>query len=172
MITSPIDGDIAVTMGLVDGEGVRFLTTDAFFNAAMTGERFRVDHDTVDELPASVSENDVGCSVLAIEDFSFGEPDRVPGEGDSCVVDGVDSFGDVQATITVANPFAETADLAMDVALRDGTGVRWATPFTIADVVAPGESVRVSVDTLTDPAPWFDLNEATCEILTVSEFGF
>ncbi|MEQ8840672.1 MAG: hypothetical protein RIB98_06800 [Acidimicrobiales bacterium] len=172
VFTSPFDADLLVTMGLIGGDGIRFMTSNAYIEAASAGEQFRLEHDTIDELPAGVSPDDIECQVLEIESNDFGDPDPGPASGDTCVVNGVDSFGDIQVVITVANPFDETTDLSIDYALRDADGARRKTLFTTADVVAPGESVRVDADTVTDPIPGTDTDTLTCDILAIGDFGF
>ncbi len=98
------------------------------------------------------------------------EPVAVPDDG--CRYVGVDDFGDMQVEMTATSPFDDIADLAIDFALADGDGVRFATAFTSIDDVRPGETVRIPTDTL-EPLPGdVDESQIDCSVLSIEDFGF
>ena len=161
--------DLSVDFALVDGEGQRFLSSSAFIESAQPGERFRFDADTLEPLPASVSDpGAVRCEILAIEDIPLSDIPEVPSDA-TCVVTGVDSFGDVQVELSVSNPTGVQNDLSVDYALR-GDGVRFQSGFTFIDQVPPGETVRMPDDSFTDAPAW--AQDLTCEIIDVDVFDF
>ena len=157
-------GDISVTYALVDGDDVRFVTSTAFFEAARPQERFRVQDDTVEDLPSRITDDSViTCRILEIEAAGFGEPPLVT-EDAACAYVGLD--------LTISNPFDDTTDLAITYALRGPGGIRFDTSTAFIDVVAPGEVVRVEEDTVTDVPDWVSESDLTCEVIDVEDFGF
>lgn len=167
--TMPFDAarDLDVAFALVDGSGQRFLTSSAFVEAAQPGERFRLDADTLESLPASiVDDSAVTCEILAIEDFPFSEEPEVVGEA-ACEVTGVDSFGDVQVDLAVTNPTDMAADLSIVYALR-GDGVRFQTGFTFIERVGAGEAIRSPEDSFTDAPDW--ARDLTCAVIDLTVF--
>jgi len=98
------------------------------------------------------------------------EPTAVPDDG--CRYLGVDSFGDMQVEMTATSPFDEMTDLAIDYALADGDGVRFATSFTSVEDVRPGETVQIPTDSLESLPGDVDESQIDCSILSIEDFGF
>ena len=157
---------------MLDGGGTRFHTDSGSFDLPQVGEVIRAEVDTITELPDDVDGADVACEVLEIgEGFGFDDV-LPPPESSACEVDGIDDFGDVQITLTTTSPFESTENLRIHYALRGDGGARFADSSTSVELVAPGESVRVAEDTVTEPADWVTPGEISCDILGVraSEF--
>jgi hypothetical protein len=165
-------GDISVTYALIDGDEVRFVTSTTYFEAARPQERFRVQDDTVEDLPSRIADESlITCRILEIEEFGFGERPVVT-EDASCAFVGLDFADDIQIELTVSNPFDETTDLAVTYALRGVGDIRFDTSTAFIDVVASGEVVRVEEDTVTDVPAWVSESDLSCEVLDIEDFGF
>ena len=172
--TNPL-GDVPsaeVTYALQDAAGVRFYTGSEYASFAATGERFRVESDTLEELPASVDAAGLTCEVLAVEEGYGDESPAVPSASDTCQFVEVDSYGDVQIELSVINPFPQTENLSVSYALRGPEGVRFDESSTSVDLVAAGEAVRVSEDTLTSAPDWVPGDSITCSVLAVESSDF
>ncbi len=160
---------LEVTYALTDADGVRFATGGETIDSPQRGEQFRLSSDTLEELPSSVDEDDVGCTILEVEEgFDFEYED--PGPDDECEFVELDFADDVQLEATVTNPFSDTVDLNVVYAMRGADGVRFETGTQIVDVVAPGEVVRVQIDTFDGLPDWVDEDDLTCEVIAVSSF--
>ena len=163
---------VEISFALLDGAGTRFHTDSGSFDLPQVAEVIRAEVDTITELPADVDGADVACEVLEIDE-GFGFDDvQPPPDSSACEVDGIDDFGDIQITLATTSPFDSTENLRIHYALRGDGGARFADSSTSVELVAPGESVRVSEDTVTEPADWVTPDEISCEILGVraSEF--
>ena len=157
-----------VTIALKGGDGVRFLTDTQFVQYPLPEERFRLEVDTVTELPAGVDEATISCEVLAVEE-GFGDLPELPGPGDVCEFVEIDDFGDIQIEITATSPFTTTGDLFVHYALRGPGGVRFSDSSALVDLVGAGETIRVSEDTVTEPPSWVG-DEISCDILGFEAF--
>ena len=163
---------VEVTYALLDGGGVRFYTGSESVNFVATDERFRVESDTVTELPPSIDESGVSCEVLGVDEgFSSGSTTE-PSASDACQVVEIDSFGDIQIELSVVSPFPETENLRIHYALRGPEGVRFGESSASVDLVAAGEAVRVSEDTVTSPPDWAPVDAITCSVLAVEASDF
>jgi hypothetical protein len=163
---------VEISFALLDGSGTRFHTDSGSFDLPQVAEVIRAEVDTITELPDDVDGADVACEVLAIDE-GFGFDDVLPPPASStCEVDGIDDFGDIQITLATTSPFESTENLRIHYALRGDGGARFADSSTSVELVAPGESVRVAEDTVTEPADWVTPDEISCDILGVraSEF--
>ena len=172
--TNPL-GDVPaveLTYALLDVGGVRFYTGTESANFVAANERFRVESDTVTELPPSIDQSGVSCEVLAVDEgFSFGSATD-PAASDACQFVEIDSFGDIQIELSVSSPFSETENLRIHYALRGPEGVRFGESSESVDLVAPGEAVRVSVDTVTSPPDWAPGDSITCSVLALEASDF
>ena len=163
---------VEVTYALLDSGGVRFYTGSESFDIAAADEAFRVQSDTVEPLPASVDGTGVTCQVLAVEEgFSFGTP-TPPSPSDACQFVEIDDFGDIQIELAVTSPFSETENLQIYYALRGPEGVRFDDSSASVDLVAAGEAVRLSEDTVTNPPDWVQPESITCSILAIEASEF
>ena len=163
---------VELSFALVDGAGTRFYTGSGSFDLPQPAEVIRAEVDTITELPDDVDGADVACEVLEIgEGFGFDDV-LPPPDSSACEVEGIDDFGDIQITLATTSPFESTENLRIHYALRGDGGARFADSSTSVELVAPGESVRVAEDTVTEPADWVTPGEVSCEILGVraSEF--
>jgi hypothetical protein len=161
-------GSLEVTYVLLDRSGVRFATESAFVEYPAAGERFRVDEDTLTELPVGVDEASVTCQILGIEEGFFSDDLVAPTEPFSCTFVEVDDFGDIQVDLIVTSPFGDTEDITIAYALRAPDGTRFADSRAFVDLVAPGETVRVAEDSLTDVPGWIDGGDVACDVLGVA----
>jgi hypothetical protein len=163
---------VEVSFALFDGAGTRFHTDAASFDLPQEDETFRSEVDTFSELPPDIDDADVTCQVLDIgEGFGFDDVEPAP-ESSACEVDSIDDFGDIQVTLVTTSPFETTEDLRIYYALRGGGGERFADSSTTVELVAPGESIRVAEDTITEPPSWVSPDQISCDILGVSASDF
>jgi len=163
---------VEISYALVDGAGTRFHTGSGSFDLPQPAEVIRAEVDTITELPDDVDSEDIACEVLEIDE-GFGFDDVLPPpDSSACEVDGIDDFGDIQITLATTSPFESTENLRIHYALRGDGGARFADSSASVELVAPGESVRIAEDTVTEPADWVTPGEVSCEILGVraSEF--
>lgn len=168
VFTNPLDdvSSIVVTFALLDGDDVRFITSNQYIDAPQPGEEFRIGGDTTEELPSSVDEDEITCAVLDIEE-GFDDELTPPGDEAACEFLEIDSADDIQIELTVENLFEETSDLLVAYALRGPDGVRFATGNDYEEVVAPGEVVRFAADTVTELPDWVDEEDFACEVLSI-----
>ena len=163
---------VDVAFALVDASGTRFHTDSGSFAMPSEDELFRSVVDTVTELPADVDDGAVSCQVLEIsEGFSFGDLQSPP-EASECQVDEIDDFGDIQITLSTANPFESVESLQILYALRGDGGTRFDDSSAFVELVAPNESIRVDEDTVTEPPEWATVDELSCEILGIGAADF
>ncbi|CAN5472541.1 hypothetical protein BH24ACT7_BH24ACT7_23060 [soil metagenome] len=108
------------------------------------------------------------CEVLAIDEgFSFADSAIEPSASDTCQYVELDSFGDIQIELSVTNPGPQTETLRIYYALRGPEGVRFAESSGSVDLVAAGEAVRLSEDTVTSPPEWVPADSITCNVLGI-----
>lgn len=163
--------DLQVAYALADRNGVRFGDSTAYVERAAANERFRISDDSLEDLPPDVDEDEVTCTILVIEEgFGFGDTEP-PGADAACEFIEIDSFDDIQIRVSATSPFGETVDIEIIAALRGPDGVRFGTTSAFANRVAPGESVRISHDTITELPDWVNEDEFTCEVIGISSFG-
>lgn len=172
--TNPL-GDVPsvrVTYALLDGDGVRFITSEAFIDLAAANERFRMEVDTVEPLPARIDESSITCRVLGIEEgFDIGGI-QAPTRQDKCDFVGVDDYGDIQIELTAVSPFDETTNIQLYYALRGAGQVRFYTSSDYVDLVAAGERVRTNTDTVEPLPDWVDEAEGSCSLLGIAAVDF
>ncbi|MEX2626945.1 MAG: hypothetical protein WD225_08655 [Ilumatobacteraceae bacterium] len=162
---------ITVTYALLDGTGTRFSTHEERIQYPDADQSFRQESDTLTELPATVNDVGVSCEVLEVaEGFAFGEAEA-PADPTSCEFVEVDSFDDIQIELTVTSPFEDTTDVQATYALY-ADGVRFSSSVAIIELVAPGETVRSSQDTLTEPPAWSEPAALTCDVRAVEVIDF
>lgn len=171
--TNPLGAveSLVVTYGLNDGGGTQFTTGSSFVDFPGTEERFRISQDTMTGLPSSVTEQDVSCDVLDIEEGFGGTPLEQPAQPSGCEFVEVDSFDDIQVELTVTSPFLTTEDLRIVYALLTDDGIRFGDSTRFADLVGPGETVRIDEDTFTEVPAWTTGDDVRCEILGIEISG-
>ena len=173
VFTNPLGAveSLVVTYGLNDGAGTQFTTGSSFVDFPGTEERFRISQDTMTGLPNSVTEQDVSCDVLDIEEGFGGAPLEQPAQPSGCEFVEVDSFDDIQVELTVTSPFLTTEDLRIVYSLRTDDGIRFGDSRGFADLVGPGETVRLDEDTFTEVPAWTTDDDVRCEILGIEISG-
>jgi hypothetical protein len=165
-------GSLMITYALADGGGTRFTTGTSFVDFPRADERFRISQDTLTSLPNSVTDDDVSCEVVDIEEGFGADTLEQSASPSGCEFVEVDSFDDIQVELTVTNPFPTTENLRIVYALRAGDGIRFADSMALVDLVASGETVRIDEDTFTEAPAWTTADDVRCEILGVEMSGF
>ena len=163
---------LEVTYSLLDGAGVRFSTGSEYFELVSAGEQFRAAVDTVESVPPNVDEAGISCQILDIgEGFSFGDS-QAPSDQDTCEFVEVDPYGDIQILVSITSPFDTTEDISITYGLYGPGQTRFEDSTTTIEVVGSGETVRSSVDTITDVPDWLDADQVTCAVLGVQSLDF
>ena len=164
-------GALNVTYALSLPDGTRFATGFEHIDTPSEGEQFFLESDSLEDLPASVSDpTQIGCEVLEMElQDSFGDSVG-PSAEDSCSFAEVDFADDIQVDLEFANPFDSAGDLFVNFAVRDGEGVRFASGSAYAEAAAIGERFQMSGDSLSHVPGWTDVSDITCEITSIDQF--
>ena len=167
----PEQSDTTVEYEVIARAGAVLASSTHFIEELQPGEAVRVVGDTVTDAPTgSDGASGITCRILEIEPLSFGFNAFEPQPGDSCTFAEVDSFGDIQVQIDVVSPLDDTAELAIDYALRGPDGVRFADDVTFTDSVGAGQLWSGAADTLTEFPDWVNESTFSCEILSIQEF--
>ena len=167
----PEQSDATVDYEVIARAGAVLASSTHFIEELQPGEAVRVVVDTVTDAPTgSDGASGITCRILEIEPLSFGFNAFEPQPGDSCTFAEVDSFGDIQVQIDVVSPLDDTAELAIDYALRGPDGVRFADDVTFTDSVGAGQLWSGAADTLTEFPDWVNESTFSCEILSIQEF--
>jgi len=167
----PEQSDATVDYEVIARGGAVLASSTHFIEELQSGEAVRVTVDTVTDAPTgSDGASGITCRILEIEPLLFGFNAFEPQPGDSCTFAEVDSFGDIQVQIDVVSPLDDTAELAIDYALRGPDGVRFADDVTFTDSVGAGQLWSGAADTLTEFPDWVNESTFSCEILSIQEF--
>ncbi len=160
--------DEEVTYALLD-QGTRFFTGTAggldLVNLTLprADENFRIAVDTREKLPANINAAAITCRVLAIEEGTdIGGYERAA-DTDTCKVLGVDS-GKAKVDLAVTSPYKETTAVQVWFAMRGPGGVRFETGTEVVDLVAPGETFKVSGTSRPIPAWVGGPSGVTCAV--------
>lgn len=163
--------DLEATYALLDGSGTRVFTGTAGgldlqdIHFPSEGEQFRLLVDTREDPPSGLDPASSSCAILAIEQGTdIGGYQRAT-DADTCEVVAVDSPNGPDVTVSVSSPYSDTTDVQVWWALRGPDGVRFDTSTKVIDLVAAGETIRFSENSLTGPPPEWVSGDVTCEVV-------
>jgi hypothetical protein len=171
--TNPLGevNEVAALFALFDGEGgPRFYTASDVIVSDLgkfprPGEQFRVNVRTIDELPPGVNEATITCKVLEVEESTSISGYKRATDADTCTVIGTDPAGGVQVDLSVTSPYEETTKVQTWWALEAPGPVRFGTDTEVTDLVAAGETYRITPEFGKAKPAWVGDGQVTCSVL-------
>lgn len=154
----------------INQDAIASATSIAVRNDASSGAQESVETDPEPEAPTAVAAPADDATEPAATDDDDPEPtesstlDPING----CLFSSIDSFGDIQIRLAFTSELTEQEDASATYEVYDGNGELLVESTHFFEELAPGEQVRIAVDTLTEePTDRGARSGITCALIAV-----